>query len=206
MIHELMEIHGTPTLASIARIFGISRERVYKVAKTPVTGKVFEPQEYNWEAVERFILRRLDPDIGLVTLEDVIIKASKDKDRRKSGTGYYSHKEYITVDGKSVPTRRDPNFEMLKLDGHDYHKKIHPTIAHVIMFRNDINVYKIVYQTKTHTVLRAINKVGEFSSDELKMVSNRYMNMNALDHNSATKEELEKRYNHQIGGDVVDMS
>lgn len=167
-IQEIMEMKGTPTLKAIAAVFDIPNQRIYTVAKQPKEGEVYDAKVYNWEAIERFITRRLDPDKGLATLEDVIdaalVKDAEFKEadgRRSANRGSAVNK--IEVDGQMVATRKYKNFEM--------------ETNMPICLRKDANVYKIVMQTLTHTVLRPINQDGEFCSETVKVISNGMLNM-----------------------------
>ena len=167
-IQEIMEMKGTPTLKAIAAVFDIPNQRIYTVAKQPKEGEVYDAKVYNWEAIERFIVRRLDPDKGLATLEDVIdaalVKDAEFKEadgRRSANRGSAVNK--IEVDGQMVATRKYKNFEM--------------ETNMPICLRKDANVYKIVMQTLTHTVLRPINQDGEFCSEAVKVISNGMLNM-----------------------------
>lgn len=167
-IQEIMEMKGTPTLKAIAAVFDIPNQRIYTVAKQPKEGEVYDAKVYNWEAIERFIVRRLDPDKGLATLEDVIdaalVKDAEFKEadgRRSANRGSAVNK--IEVDGQLVATRKYKNFEM--------------ETNMPICLRKDANVYKIVMQTLTHTVLRPINQDGEFCSEAVKVISNGMLNM-----------------------------
>lgn len=207
-IRELIEIHGQPPIAGIATVFGVSRERVYKIAKTPIRGKVFEHKEFNWEAIERFILRRLDPDIGLDTLETIIIKANALRVQRSVGTGFYANKNRDIIDGKDVPPLRDHIFKMpevlltslptFKACGIPLeHPCVHPVSgAPIVMFKGDTKVYTFVYQTRSYTILRELDKNGVFANNDLRKVSNLYMNMNGLDSGLATIAEVNRRHEH----------
>lgn len=168
-ILEIMEAKGTPTLKAIAAVFDIPAQRIYSVAKQPKEGEVYDAKVYNWDAITRFITRRLDPDKGLETLEDVIDVALvkdaefKEGDGRRTANRGQGINQKITVDGKEVSVRKYKNFEM---------ESDKP-----ICLRKDANVYKIVMQTLTHTVLRPINEDGSFASEMVKVISNSMLNM-----------------------------
>lgn len=183
-IQEVMEMKGTPTLKAIAAVFDIPNQRIYTVAKQPKEGEVYDAKVYNWEAIERFITRRLDPDKGLATLEDVIDAAlAKDEEfkeadgRRSVNRGSAVNK--IEIDGKMVPTRKYRNFEM---EENTY-----------VCLRKDANVYKIVMQTLTHTVLRPVGSDGEFCSEAVKVISNGMLNMKGAGPN-AIEDAISKRF------------
>lgn len=171
-ITEIMENIGTPTLKAIAAVFEIPAQRLYGVAKQPKEGEIYDAKVYNWDAVERFITRRLDADKGLATVEDVIKAALekdaefKEADGRRSANRGAGTKETIEVDGKQVPVRKYKNFEM------DAGKHI--------CLKKDANVYGIVMQTLTHTVLRPVNEDGTYASEAVKVISNSMLNMKGV--------------------------
>lgn len=185
MIQEVMEVKGTVTLKAIAEVLGVPSQRIYSVAKQPQEGVVYDAKVYNWGAIERFVTRRLDPEKGLATIEDVIDAALivdaelKEKDGRRSANKG-SIVEKITVDGKEVPVRKYKNFDM-------------ETNVPVCL-RKDPYVYKIVLQTLTHTVMRPIGADGEFCSETVKVISNSMLNMRGIGP-SAIEDAMTKRWN-----------
>lgn len=168
-ILEIMEAKGTPTLKAIAAVFGIPTQRIYSVAKQPKDGEVYDAKVYNWDAITRFIERRLDADKGLATLEDAIDAAllkdeeMKQSDGRRTANRSTGVKQKIEVDGQLVAVRKYTNFEM--------------SAGVPVCLRKDANVYAIVMQTLTHTVLRPINQDGSFASETVKVISNGMLNM-----------------------------
>lgn len=184
MIQEVMEVKGTVTLKAIAEVLGVPSQRIYSVAKQPQEGVVYDAKVYNWGAIERFVTRRLDPEKGLATIEDVIDAALivdaelKEKDGRRSANKG-SIVEKITVDGKEVPVRKYKNFDM-------------ETNVPVCL-RKDPCVYKIVLQTLTHTVMRPIGADGEFCSETVKVISNSMLNMRGIGP-SAIEDAMAKRW------------
>lgn len=170
-IEQLMGTVGTPTLKAIAAVFGLQAIRLYTVAKQPKAGEVFDPHVYNWDAIERFILRRLPVENGPQTLEEVLIAALaidvelKNQDGRRSSS-LKSTKEMITVDGREIPKRKYPNFEA--------------DAGKPIVLKKDPMVYGIVYQTVSHTVLRPVTRENEFCADEVKVISNLMLNMKGV--------------------------
>ena len=103
-ITEIMETKGTPTLKAIAAVFDVPTQRIYSVAKQPKEGEVYDAKVFNWDAIERFITRRLDAEKGLATIEDVIDAALvkdeelKAQDGRRSANRGEGRNEKITVD------------------------------------------------------------------------------------------------------------
>ena len=186
-IQEIMAEKGEVTLKAIASVFGVPANRLYSVAKQPKEGEVYDAKVYNWEAIERFCMRRLDETKGYGTLEDVIALAIeadaqfKENDgRRARGTG--AKVEMITVDGKEIPKRKYDSFEMAN--------------NNPVVLRGDDNVYKIVLQTESHTVLVPIKDMeGNVASQAVKVISNSMLNHKGVSPaalEDAIKERFEK--------------
>ena len=164
-LKEVMAEKGTPTLKAIAIAHDLPPVRLYSVAKQPKVGEVYDAKVYNWEAIERFIARRFD-EKGFQNFEQVVDAALKideelklkDK-RRRTGKRVAT----IEIDGKSVPMRKYPSFEK--------------DAGMFICLKDDINVYKIVYQTKTHTVLVPVDdEKGTVTSNRVIIKSNGMLN------------------------------
>ena len=166
-IKEIMEVKGTPTLKAIAEVFGLPSQRIYSVAKQPKEGEVYDAKVYNWDAIERFITRRLNdelPDLDAVIDAALAVDVElKERDGRRSSNRGTPVVQKITVDGKEIPVRKYKNFEM---DEGVY-----------VCLRKDANVYKIVLQTLSHTCLRPVGPDGEFCSETVKVISNSMLNM-----------------------------
>ena len=184
-LQQVMDEMGTPTLKALAYVFGLPAPRIYSVAKQPKEGEVYDAKVYNWDAVERFITRRLDPDSELATLEDVVAKALEaDKefhlqDGRRAANRESSNKK-IEVDGKMIPVRKFSNFEMEN--------------GMLVCLKKEKEVYKIVYQTVSHTVLVPVkNYEGEIASQEVKVISNLMLNMKGVGP-AALDETISKRF------------
>ena len=193
-IEQIMEQKGQPTLKAIAAVFDLNPVRLYSVAKQPKEGVVYDAKVYNWDAIERFINRRLDADKGLATLEDVIDAALiKDEElkasdgRRSSNRGEGSAwNAKIEVDGQMIAKRRFANFE--KENGC------------LVTLKKDPEVYAIVLQTASHTVLRPVicaekNADGEyfFKGNDIKVISNGMLNMKGTGP-SALEASIEERF------------
>ena len=59
-IQAIMAEKGEVTLKAIAGVFNLPPQRIYSVAKQPKEGVVYDAKVFNWEAIERFINRRLE--------------------------------------------------------------------------------------------------------------------------------------------------
>ena len=193
-IEQIMEQKGQPTLKAIAAVFDLNPVRLYSVAKQPKEGVVYDAKVYNWDAIERFINRRLDADKGLATLEDVIDAALiKDEElkasdgRRSSNRGEGSAwNAKIEVDGQMIAKRRFANFEMEN--------------GCLVTLKKDPEVYAIILQTASHTVLRPVicaekNADGEyfFKGNDIKVISNGMLNFKGTGP-SALEASIEERF------------
>lgn len=197
-IESIMEQKGTPSLKAIAGVFDLNPVRLYSVAKQPKEGEVYDAHVYNWDAIERFIKRRLDPEKGLETLEDVIDRALeidaelKQQDGRRSSNrgegGGYGAK--IEVDGKMVAKRRFANFEMEN--------------DQFVCLKKDPEVYKIVMQTASHTVLRpVVDATGEFKGNDVKVISNFMLNTRGVGP-SSLEDAVAKRFSGEYAQELAE--
>ena len=204
-IEAIMAELGTPSLKAIAMVFGLNPVRLYSVAKQPKEGVVYDAKVFNWDAIERFIERRLDADKGIATLEDVVTKALeidaelKEADGRRKANrgegGAYGAK--IEVDGKMVAKRRFANFEMEN--------------AQPVVLKKDPEVYAIVLQTASHTVLRPIASanLSDFKGNDVKVISNGMLNMkgtgpSALE--AAVEERLSGEYAAKLAEEAAKLA
>ena len=192
-IEQIMETMGQPTLKAIAAVFDLNPVRLYSVAKQPKEGVVYDAKVYNWDAIERFITRRLDADQGLATLADVIEAALKKDEELKANDGRRSSNRgegsawnaKVEVDGQMVAKRRFANFEMAN--------------GCLVTLKKDAEVYAIVLQTATHTVLRPVicaEKIdGEyaFKGNDVKVISNGMLNMKGTGP-SALQASIDERF------------
>lgn len=103
---------ATPSLKAIAETLGVQQTRLYSVAKQPKVGEVYDARVYNWDAITRFVTKRIGADCTYQTIEDVlnaalIVDATlTTKDGRKR-TGGVSSKTMISVgNDKMIPARR----------------------------------------------------------------------------------------------------
>ena len=168
-IEKNMEKHGPVTLKALALTFELNPTRMYTVAKQPKEGEIYDAKKYNWDAIETFIMRRLNPDGDLKTLEDVMAKAREidielqEADKRKAANRGGGVKK-VEVDGKLIPLRKFPTFEA---DSKTF-----------IVLRKDPRVFKIVYQTVSHTVMVPVKDAsGEPADQNVKLISNSMLNM-----------------------------
>lgn len=192
-IEKIMETMGTPSLKAIAAVFDLNPVRLYSVAKQPKEGVVYDAKVFNWDAIERFITRRLDADKGLATIEDVIAAALvKDEElkandgRRSSNRGEGSAwNAKIEVDGQMIAKRRFANFEMEN--------------GCMVTLKKDPEVYAIVLQTASHTVLRPVAEAvvagaePVFKGHDIKVISNGMLNFKGTGP-SALEASIQERF------------
>lgn len=197
-IERIMSELGTPSLKAFAAVFDLNPVRFYSVAKQPKEGVVYDAKVFNWDAIERFIARRLDADRGLATLEDVV-RAALVKDEelkandgrrttRGEGTGYG---EKIEVDGKMIAKRRFANFEMEN--------------GQLVTLKKDAEVYAIVLQTASHTVLRPVNSADptDFKGNDVKVISNGMLNFKGTGP-SALEASIKERFSGEYAKKLAD--
>lgn len=188
-IEPMMEQMGTPSLKAIAGVFDLNPVRLYSVAKQPKEGVVYDAKVFNWDAIERFISRRLDADKGLATLEDVLNKALEIDAELKANDGRRSSSRgegaawnaKIEVDGKMIAKRRFANFELEN--------------GQLITLKKDPEVYAIVLQTESHTVIRPVNSAapGDYKGNDVKVISNGMLNFRGTGP-SALQESIDARF------------
>lgn len=174
-IEKLMENMGTPTLKALAGVFELNPVRLYSVAKQPKEGVVYDAKVYNWDAIERFIKRRLDAEKGLPDIAAVITKAleideelKKTDGRRASSRGGGTYGKKIEVDGKMIAARRYANFEQ--------------SSGSFVCLKDTADVYEIVLQTASHTVLRPLASptAGDYKGNNVIVISNGMLNLRGL--------------------------
>lgn len=178
-IEAIMAEKGTPTLKAIAAVFDLPPVRIYTVAKTPKEGEVYDAKVFNWDAIEKFVSRRLGQENTPATLEEFVDVALvkdaelKEADGRRAANRGISSVKQIEVDGKMIAARRYTNHEMYNEDGTE--------TGNLVVLKKDENVYKIVYQTLSHTVLVPVaDMAGTVASQDVKVISNTMLNMKGL--------------------------
>ena len=169
-IEDVMEEKGQPSLKALAMIHGLNPVRLYAVAKTPKEGVLYDPKVYNWDAVGKFIARRFDEGEGKFQSFEQVIDAAlaadaelQLQDGRKSRG---SKVEKIELGDRTIPVRKWPSFEM--------------EAGLNIVMRDDPQVYKIVYQTISHTVLVPVDAEGNVATSEVIVKSNGMLNFKGI--------------------------
>lgn len=198
-IEKIMAELGTPSLKAFAGVFDLNPVRFYSVAKQPKEGVVYDAKVFNWDAIERFITRRLDAEKGLATLEDVVKAAlvveeelKQSDGRRSSNRGEGSaYGAKIEVDGKMVAKRRFANFEMEN--------------GQLVTLKKDPEVYAIVLQTASHTVLRPVNSADptDFKGNDVKVISNGMLNFKGTGP-SALEASIKERFSGEYAKKLAD--
>lgn len=203
-IEPLMQELGMPSLKAYAGVFDLNPVRLYSVAKQPKEGVVYDAKVFNWDAIERFIMRRLDPDKGLATLEDVVKAAlvvdeqlkQSDGRRRTSGEGGSAWSKKIEVDGQMIAKRRFANFEIEN--------------DQLVTLKKDAEVYAIILQTASHTVLRPVvdqykdeNDQWHFKGNDIKVISNGMLNFRGTGP-SALQASIDERFSGEYARKMAD--
>lgn len=180
-----------PSLKAFALALEVSPTRVYAIARKPIPGAVYDPDAANWDALSTFFAGKLvaDDQEGYHSMEDLVTAAIekdewlKENDGRRAGA--VSGSNLIEVDGEKIPMRKAAIFEM----GSEKES--------LVCFKKDVNVYKMVYQTASFTVLRPVAEDGSFAKSELKVVSNLTLNTKCVvpcDMERAIKERFSGEY------------
>lgn len=170
-LQEVMAEKGTPSLKAIAMAHELPPVRLYSVAKQPKEGEIYDAKVYNWDAIERFVARRFEE--GAFTDFDQVIDAAlklddelKLSDGRRTRTGGTAV-EKKEIDGKLVQLRKHGSFEK--------------DAGMFIVLKGDPAVYKIVYQTITHTVMVPVDdRAGTVTSNEVVIKSNGMLNYKGI--------------------------
>lgn len=128
-----------PTLKAMAAVFEINPQRIYTVAKQPKEGEIYDARVYNWDAIERFIKRRLEDG---ETFDDFVAKAiEKDAEikatDRRVGRRIDDSERYVQSSTGLMPKR-----------------KYEVAIGQKILMKKDKeHVYEVVLASDTHVVL-----------------------------------------------------
>jgi hypothetical protein len=169
------KIQTAPELKAIAIALGIAPVRIYGVAKQPIEGMVYDKNVFNWDAIDRFITKRLDPD--KFPTHDAVIAAA-----------IASQEELKAQDGRHRTS--DPSAKLIALPGGKYMPKRKDTfeISQVVLRKEEPAgiEYTIVFLTDTHMVLQ-LN-----GSSELICLSNWTVNYQIIPP-FRTEEERAKR-------------
>lgn len=155
MINETCEKLGiqVPALKAIALTLGVPAQRIYSVAKQPQEGVVYDAKVYNWEAIEKFILRRIGHEGDAYANMEDFLQACKETEagmaetdgrRRRTGAG-----KIDLGDGKVIPKRR----KELEVDG-EFGLKTRPGETLVVIALTDTH---IAYQVKGTSELGALS-------------------------------------------------
>ena len=160
---------GRPPLKAIAQAVGISNYHI-KRASHLENGRLSDSLEdmYDWVKLEEFLRLRLDPDKGLPTIRAVVVKALELSERKGHPNKISFHEN---IDGELIPMRKYQNCDMQYVN-----TGFHPKQIPIVLLKNDLTVYTIAYQTKTHTVLRSVSVDGEPDNEELKCLTNARLN------------------------------
>ena len=147
MFKDYIQDKPQPTLKAIAEVFEVPAQRIYSIAKQPVAGMVYDARVYNWDAISRFIEKRIGKEGDkYATVEEVyeaamaVDEVLANQDKRRGPRAGSSAKVMIDLgDGKSMPARR---------------KEVN--VGDLLTFKKDADtaVYEVIYVTETHIALK----------------------------------------------------
>lgn len=203
-LQTIMAEKGEVSLKALAGVFNLPPVRLYTVAKQPKEGVVYDARVYNWEAIERFITRRLGQEGFPATLEEVVEQALiidaelKEADgRRAANRGTAGAGKKIEVDGKMIAERKFTNHEMIDAEGN--------FTNNLVVLKKDPAVYKIVYQTKSHTVLVPVaDREGTIANQDVKVISNGMLNIKGFGP-VANEAGIEKRFSGEFAQEYPEL-
>lgn len=156
-----------PSMRAIAEAFGVTTNTLYSRGKKPIAGQVYDPEATNWDAISEYLNTKVPEGENMDTMVAKAIEIDKEYQvnvRSRSASG----NNLIEVDGVMIAKRKAAMFEM----GSDQES--------FLCFKDDGNVYKMVYQTESHTVIRPVDETGEFASNELRVLSNGTINTKCI--------------------------
>lgn len=155
LVDSIVRLSGDPqvhpTLKAMASVLGVPAQRLYSVAKQPIEGKEYNAKEYNFDAINRFVARRLegkfdsmDAFIAEAQLVDEQLKTS-DGRRRGRTAGAAKADDIQLADGSVIPGRR------AELE-----------VGQVVYMRGNgknavPKMYEVAMMTETHVVLQEPN-------------------------------------------------
>ena len=150
-----------PTLKAMAAVFGLNPQRLYAVAKTPKEGEIYDARVYNWDAIEKFILRRLTDDMTMKSfVEAAIVKNA----------------ELASQDGRRGPRISDAERYVKYSDGLMPRRRYDISEGSRILLKKDKkNVYVVVLVSDTHVVIAPENYPTEY-----KVFANWTFNSNVI--------------------------
>ena len=180
---------GWVSLKRLAGASGVPYYQIMNAAKIAgaVAGKPYE-ERHDWAKVEGLVRSYLDADKGLPTVRAVIEKAVAGKKKAQPDV-------YEFIEGKRVAKRKHAHCEIGHAENCHHPKKIP-----VVLLKDDKKVYALMAQTRTNTVLRSVDAEGNFNSEFVRNLSNRYLNDKALPREAMSLEEVLGRYSDADGG------
>lgn len=140
---DYIEGKPQPTLKAIAEVLNVPQQRLYSVAKQPVAGAVYDARVYNWDALSRFIAKRIGKEGDeFATVEELYnaamahdeVLVSQDKRR---GPRASSNSKIDLGNGKKMPTRRTE-----------------VEVGQTVYLKGHSGEYEVVYLTATHVVMQ----------------------------------------------------
>ena len=171
-------------LRAFAEVLGCPATRLYAKAKTPIAGQVYDPSVTNWDALNEYFLTKLAEEKPVAKDMDELVKLAVEKEawlKENKPVRATAGSNLIEVDGVKIPKRKASIFEM----GSEQES--------LLCFKHDPAVYKMVYQTQSHTAIREVKPNGEFAKDDVRVISNGTLNTKCVPPTSM-KKAIEERF------------
>lgn len=184
---------GEPSIRALAVALNTSPNKFYAIARQGVPGAVYDPNATNWEALTEYVSKKYGTNIAAEGEAPIVfnntyeyavavVAAMKylEENANVRGIGI-AGANLIDVDGGKMPKRKSVTMEM----GNEQQS--------YLCFKGDAAVYAMVYQTLGYTVVREIDKNGEFAKEELRVLSNSTLNTKIVPPNTLP-DAIEKRF------------
>lgn len=169
----------TPSMQSLALVMGMPTTKLIAVAKEPIDGS--PATGINWTSLTTFCNQWIaSPDNLYCATMDDLIREALERDA-KLGDKRGVSRNMVEVDGQFIQRRKASMFEM------------GDTNESLICLAGEQEVYKMVYQTLSFTVLRAVNPDGSFATEDVRALSNKTLNAKCV-HPFRMKDEIAKRF------------
>jgi len=181
-IEHVIDKHpkGKPSLKALALAVEENPKKIYRVAKYLYKGRQMRKRENNWYAIDNFLRNRMADPTDIAQLTAIVSRAHEidieltAKDRRRTGTGFYSQVKDIELKGgKWYPKRREAYMEFQPESDQEPNPLYHNCLGLKGI------VYRMVYQSETHSLLREIDENEAFVNEMPKLTSNIMLNTQA---------------------------
>ena len=162
-----------PSLKAIAIAINVRPNRLYAVAKKPQPGVIYDPRQYNWEAITKFVEGHFTEEL---TSLKAVIKAAAELDLTLAAQDNRSRgpaKPMIDAGGGRMVVDRRKDFE----------------VGSEVAFKKETSVLKLVFKNDCSMVFESV--VPEDRG--LSVMSNSTFNQKYFVDEEQMKAEIEKR-------------